>query len=82
MYVCNSTSIDLEYHWSLGPFLDVLIGGTSWVVGGCEVALVERSDLIWGECTDDGVQNSAVVEQNEVILAPGLNIVKLNMLFA
>jgi len=31
---------------------------------------VERSDFVWGECADNGVEDPAVVEQDEILLAP------------
>ena len=54
----------------LRPLLDVLQAWSSRVVRGSQVALVEGTDLILLECTDDSMENTAVVEENEILLFP------------
>ena len=54
----------------LRPLLDVLQAWSSRVVRGSQVALVEGTDLILLECTDDGMENTAIVEKNEILLFP------------
>jgi hypothetical protein len=47
-----------------------LFCGTSGNIGGGEVALVECANLIGLESTDDGVKQTAVVEQDEIAFLP------------
>ena len=54
----------------LRPLLDVLRGWSSRVVRGSQVALVEGTDLILLESADDGMENTTVVEENEILLFP------------
>ena len=59
----------------LCPFLDILLRGTDRVVRGSKVALVESANLVLLECTYDGVQNTAVVEENHILLVPRHSLV-------
>ena len=52
------------------PLLHVLCARADGVVRRGEVALVEGTNLVLRERADDGVQNAAIMEQNEVLLAP------------
>ena len=54
----------------LRPLLDVLQAWSSRVVRGSQVALVEGTNLILLECTDDSMENTAVMEENEILLFP------------
>ena len=52
------------------PLRHVICSGAKRIIRGCEVALVERADLVGGERPDGGVQHAPVVEEKEVLLAP------------
>lgn len=54
----------------LSPCPDVFDGRASRVIGRCEIALMEGPDLIRCECANDGVEDTTVVEQDEIIFAP------------
>lgn len=54
----------------LGPLADVIFGRSCGDIGRGEVALVEGADLVRLERPDDGVQESSVMEQDEVLLLP------------
>lgn len=61
----------------LGPLEDVIFVRSCGDIGRSEVALVERADLVRLEGTDDGVQESSVVEQDEVVLLPVMRVHEL-----
>ena len=48
----------------------VLGGRASRVVRRSQVALMERTDLVLLECADDRMEQAAVVEKHQVVLAP------------
>ena len=62
----------------LGPQLDILFTRPNRNVRGGKVALVESANLILGEGSDDAVQNTAVVEEHEIFLAPIMWVYKLH----
>ena len=67
----------IERSLLLRPLLDVLRAWPSRVVRGSQVALVEGTDLILLECTDDSMENTAVVEDDEVLRLPVVRVDKL-----
>jgi len=54
----------------LSVLLQVFLGRSDRVGGRGEIALVESTDLVRSEGANDGVEDTPVVEQNEVLLAP------------
>ena len=60
----------VEARRGLRPLCHVLSARAHGVVGRGEVALVEGADLVGSERADDGVQDAAVVEEDEVLLVP------------
>ena len=61
----------------LGPFEDVIFVRSCGDIGRSEIALVEGADLVRLESADDGVQESSIVEEDEVVLLPIVRIHKL-----
>jgi hypothetical protein len=55
---------------TLSPDSDVLLCRPRGSIGRGEVALMECTDLIGRESTDDAVQQATVVEQDKVALLP------------
>jgi hypothetical protein len=62
----------------LGPLGDVFFGGPNWDVGRSEIALVEGADLVGLKGTDDGMQDSAVVEEYKILLSPIVGVHELS----
>ena len=54
----------------LGPLEDIIFGWPSGDIGRSEVALVEGADLVRPKCTDDGMEESSVMEEDKVLLSP------------
>ena len=52
------------------PLLDVLLGGTDDGDRGSKVALVESANCFRLESSNDGVEDTAVVEDNEILGTP------------
>jgi hypothetical protein len=62
---------------NLGPLEDVIFGWPCGDIGRSEVALVEGADLVRLKGTDDGMQESSVMEENKVFLLPIVWVHKL-----
>jgi len=62
---------------NLGPLEDVILGWSCGDIGRGEVALVEGADLVRLKGTDDGMQESSVMEEDEVFLLPIVWVHKL-----
>lgn len=54
----------------LSVLLDILLSRSSRVIGRSEVALMERANLFLGECSNDSMQDSTIVEENEILRVP------------
>jgi hypothetical protein len=52
------------------PLLDVIIGGTDDGDGGSEVALVESTNCVRLESSNNRVEDTAVMEDDEVLWTP------------
>ena len=65
----NIYIIDMRIHISC-PFLDIFRRRTSRFVRRRKITLVECSDLVRLEGTDNGMQQTPVVEQDEIVLFP------------
>lgn len=55
---------------SLCELFDILLIGSKWKIGCCEVTLVEDTNCLWAKSTDDGVEDTAVVEDDQIIRFP------------
>jgi hypothetical protein len=61
----------------LGPLEDFIFGWPSGDIGRSEVALVEDAHLVRLKGTDDAMQESSVMEEEEVMLLPIVGVYKL-----
>ena len=55
---------------SSSPLLDVLIGGTDDGDGGSKVALVKGANCVRFESSNNRVEDTAVMEDDEVLWTP------------
>ena len=58
----------------LRPFEDIFFGGASRLVRCCQIALVERTNLIRFESPNNGVKHATVMEEDEVPFLPVVGV--------